>query len=86
MYQLFSCSIASWHEEFATSTTALPTSLSRFVSVFAMMLGRFKSAKNLLLHKITKTVLKLYIESCTLVIIHDILIDIVYICKINTLV
>lgn len=38
---------------------------------------------SLLLHKITKIVLKLYIESCTLVIINDIFIDIVYISKIN---
>lgn len=48
MYQLFSCSIASWHEECATSSTAVQTSLSRFFSVFESMLGRFKAARNLI--------------------------------------
>lgn len=48
MYQLFSCSIASWYEECAASSTAVPTFLSRFFSVFESMLGRFKAARNLL--------------------------------------
>lgn len=47
MYQLFSCSIASWHEECATSSTAVQTSLSRFFSVFESMLSRLKPARNL---------------------------------------